>query len=129
MDKIVIVDYGVGNLASLLNMFEYLDVDAHVSSEPNDILDAAKLVLPGVGSFDYAMEKLEQKELIDVLNLRVLEEFCPVLGVCLGMQLMCNSSDEGVKLGLGWIDGNVKKNYFSAGFGCSSYGLEPCKND
>jgi glutamine amidotransferase len=109
LKEIVIVDYGLGNVGSLVNMFEYLNVDTCISSDANVILDAEKLILPGVGAFDHAMEKLEGKQLIEVLSHKVVKDSCPVLGVCLGMQIMCNSSDEGVKAGLGWVDGKVTK--------------------
>ena len=109
MKEIVIVDYGLGNIGSLLNMLEHIGVEARISNAANDIIDAEKLVLPGVGAFDYAMEKLEEEKLIEILNFKVVEKSCPILGVCLGMQLMCRSSEEGVKSGLGWVEGDVKR--------------------
>ena len=109
LKDIVIVDYGLGNIGSLLNMFEYIGVQARVANDADDVIDAEKLVLPGVGAFDYAMEKLEENKLIEILNFKVLEKSCPILGVCLGMQLMCNRSEEGAKAGLGWVEGDVKR--------------------
>lgn len=116
MKEIVIVDYGLGNIGSLLNMFEYIGVQARISTDANDIIDAEKLVLPGVGAFDYAMEKLEEKKLIEILNFKVVETSSPILGVCLGMQLMCRRSEEGIKPGLGWVKGDVKRIASKPGF-------------
>tara|TARA_B100001063_G_C16759084_1_gene554927 strand:- start:1241 stop:1852 length:612 start_codon:yes stop_codon:yes gene_type:complete len=109
LKEIVIVDYGLGNIGSLLNMFENIGVQARISTDANDIIDAEKLVLPGVGAFDYAMEKLEEKKLIEILNFKVVETSSPILGVCLGMQLMCRRSEEGTNPGLGWVEGDVKR--------------------
>lgn len=104
---IVIVDYGAGNLGSIYNMLRKLGVEGKVSSDKNDVLQAGKLILPGVGSFDYGMSRLEELDLINPLNQRVIEDKIPILGVCLGAQLFCKNSEEGSKLGLGWFDANV----------------------
>lgn len=105
----VIVDYGVGNLASIKNMLKKAGSDAIISSEENAILDADKLILPGVGAFDTCVEKLQQSGLLDAINKKVLQEKVPVLGVCVGMQLLTAGSEEGELPGLGWIKGRVVK--------------------
>lgn len=114
---IVIINYGMGNLGSIKNMFDKIRVPAMISSEPADIAKADKLILPGVGSYDNGMTKLDEFGLLPILNRKVLEEKTPVLGVCLGMQLMGNSSEEGSKTGLRWIDAEVKKFSFPANSG------------
>ena len=106
---IIIVDYGVGNLASMRNMFRKIGVEADISREESVIRSAQKLILPGVGAFDTCAEKLQQSGLIPVLNDLVLVQKTPVLGVCVGMQLLTEGSEEGVLPGLGWISGRVVK--------------------
>lgn len=104
-----IINYGVGNLGSISNMLAYLGVEHRVSASPKDVLNAERLLLPGVGSFDFGMSKLNGSGLIDVLHQRVCVDKVPVMGICLGMQIMCKSSEEGQALGLGWFDANVVK--------------------
>lgn len=107
---IVIVNYGIGNLASVLNMFKKIGVkDVVVSNNKEVIANATKLLLPGVGAFDAGMTNLENSELIPILNKKVLEEKIPILGICLGMQLLTKRSEEGIKQGLGWIDAETIK--------------------
>ncbi len=107
---IVIVDYGIGNLASVLNMFKKIGVkDVTISNDNKVIQNATKLLLPGVGAFDAAMTNLEKSGLLPILNKKVLEEKVPILGICLGMQLLTKQSQEGVKQGLGWIDAETVK--------------------
>ena len=107
---IVIVDYGLGNLASVANMFKKAGIkNVCISSDEKVIAKASKLVLPGVGSFDAGMKNLEDSNLIPILNKKVLEEKVPILGICLGMQLLTKRSDEGQKSGLGWIDAETVK--------------------
>lgn len=107
---IVIVDYGVGNLASVLNMFKKIGVkDVAVSGDKEVISKARKLLLPGVGAFDAGMNNLEKSGLISILNKKVIEEKTPILGICLGMQLLTKKSEEGIKPGLGWIDAETLK--------------------
>lgn len=104
---IIIVDYGVGNIGALLNMFDYLGVDAISSSDPDHIASARRLLLPGVGHFDKAMRELDQRGLIAPLNTAVIDRGAPVLGICLGMQLLGRRSEEGSARGLGWIDADA----------------------
>jgi glutamine amidotransferase len=106
---LTIVDYGVGNLASIKNMLKKAGYDAVISSEEKIILDSDKLILPGVGAFDTCVEKLQQSGLINAINKKVLEEKVPVLGVCVGLQLLTAGSEEGQLPGLGWIKGKVVK--------------------
>lgn len=106
---ITVVDYGVGNIGALLNMFDYLGLDARASSEGSEIANAERLVLPGVGAFDKAMSTLRVRGLIEPLNEAVTQRGVPVLGVCLGMQLLARSSEEGVEPGLGWIAADVRR--------------------
>lgn len=100
---ITIVDYGMGNLGSIKNMFKYIGVESVIESDPDKIKNASKILLPGVGSFDTAMQKINENGLKEVLNEKALKEQVPVLGICLGMQLLTDSSEEGVLGGLGWI--------------------------
>jgi glutamine amidotransferase len=107
---IVIVDYGIGNLASVQNMFKKIGIkDVVISGNKEVIARATKLLLPGVGAFDAGMKNLEDSGLIPLLNKKVLEEKVPVLGICLGMQLLTKKSEEGHKPGLGWIDAETVK--------------------
>ncbi|MCA9208778.1 MAG: imidazole glycerol phosphate synthase subunit HisH [Planctomycetales bacterium] len=99
-----IVDYGMGNLGSMLNMFKRIGKEAATVSSPDDILAVQKLVLPGVGSFDAAMERINAIQgLRDALTEQALTRKIPVLGVCLGMQLLTRSSEEGSLPGLAWV--------------------------
>ncbi len=105
--KIVIVDCGMGNLFSVKKKFKSLDEGVIVSSLPKDLDSADKIVLPGVGHFGMAIDNLKKLGLLDALNENVLVKKKPILGICLGMQLMANSSEEGNVTGLGWIDAEV----------------------
>lgn len=100
---ITIVNYGMGNLGSISNMFRRIGVAAEVSAIPDRIANADKLVLPGVGAFDSAMDRVATSGLRAVLDKRVMEDRIPILGICLGMQLLTRSSEEGRLPGLGWI--------------------------
>ncbi len=104
LDMITIIDYGAGNLASIRNMLRSLSVESEITSDPNRIEQATKLILPGVGAFDHGMENLHNRRLIDVLNRKVLTEKTPILGICLGVQLFTKRSEEGTASGLGWLD-------------------------
>ena len=107
---ISIVDYGMGNIGSLINMFGRLGEEVAVASNANDVLMANKIVLPGVGSFKAAMQKInEMPGMREALDIKALKHQIPMLGVCLGMQLLTESSQEGPAEGLGWIPGTTKK--------------------
>jgi imidazole glycerol-phosphate synthase subunit HisH len=101
--KILIIDYGVGNLKSLQNQFKRLGFEAIISSDVNMIDDADKLILPGVGHFAYGMKRLQELGIVDVLNKKVIKEKTPILGICLGMQIFTEWSEEGNIKGLGWL--------------------------
>lgn len=109
---IVIIDYGVGNLASIKNMLAKLGYESVVTSNHEIIKNASKLILPGVGHFDYGMLQLNNSGIKDIINQKVLIEKTPILGICLGLQLMTKGSDEGQSEGLKWIDAYCKKFYF-----------------
>ncbi|MBP6793483.1 MAG: imidazole glycerol phosphate synthase subunit HisH [Saprospiraceae bacterium] len=104
---ITIIDYKVGNLGSIRNMLKYIGVESMISASPDDVASAEKLILPGVGHFDYGMRKLHESGLVPMLNQRVLIDKVPILGICLGAQLFTEKSDEGVHPGLGWIKGST----------------------
>jgi imidazole glycerol-phosphate synthase subunit HisH len=100
---IAIVDYGLGNLRSIQNMLWRAGVQSVISSDPDVLRQSERLILPGVGHFRYGMEKLSERGLIEVLNERALEAKVPVLGICLGAQLLGRGSEEGHAEGLGWL--------------------------
>ncbi len=104
---LTIIDYGTGNLSSIKNMLKRLGVESLISNKKEDILMADKLILPGVGAFDYGMEQLHRSELIGAMNEKVLEKKTPILGICLGVQLLTQGSEEGMATGLGWIKGKT----------------------
>ena len=107
--KTVIVSYGMGNLNSVKKALSNIGVSSVISDQPEDILNADKIILPGVGHFGKAMKILRKKGLEDALNKAVIENKTDVLGICLGMQLMAKSSEEGDETGLGWVDAEIKK--------------------
>ena len=108
-NNIVIVDYGEGNINSIKRSFSALGVSPICSRNKDTIREAAALVMPGVGHFQTAMRFLIDNQLDIVLKQTVLDEKVPVLGICLGMQLMAKHSEEGDQKGLGWIDASVEK--------------------
>lgn len=101
---VTIIDYGMGNLGSIQNMFKRINVESEITGEAEKISQATKILLPGVGAFDAAMERISSSGLQPLLDKKVLEEKVPVLGICLGMQLLTKSSEEGVLPGLGWVN-------------------------
>ena len=106
---VTIIDYKVGNLGSIQNMLKKIGTSSLITSDTEEIKQATKLILPGVGAFDSGIKSLKEHNLWNVLHDKVLLERTPVLGICLGMQLLCNKSEEGKEKGLGWIDAEVIK--------------------
>lgn len=106
---VTIVDYGTGNLRSIVKVFERLDITWRVSSEGRDLLEASHLILPGVGHFGTAASNIARRGLIPYLNESRFERNVPILGICLGMHLLGDGSEEGDGRGLGWIKGMVRK--------------------
>jgi glutamine amidotransferase len=106
---IALVDYGLGNIQAFANIYRHLGIEAAPARTADDLRAASKIILPGVGSFDWAMTRLQASGLRDALDKEVLEAKKPVLGICVGMQMMARSSEEGKLPGLGWIDATVVK--------------------
>jgi glutamine amidotransferase len=106
---IAIVDYGVGNVAAIGNIYKRLDVPAKLARTAEELEEADRVVLPGVGSFDWAIERLDRSGLRPALERAALEQRKPILGICVGMQMLARGSDEGRLPGFGWIDGHVKR--------------------
>lgn len=106
---ITLIDYGVGNINAFVNVYKRVDVPVKVAKNAQDLEGAQKLILPGVGHFDHAMSQLNNSGMRAKLDELVLEEKIPVIGICVGMQMMGNYSDEGNMEGLKWIDASVKK--------------------
>jgi glutamine amidotransferase len=106
---IILIDYGVGNIKAFANIYKRLNIPIKIARKVEDIDNASKLILPGVGAFDYAMAQLEESGMRQRLDELVLINKIPVVGICVGMQMLANGSDEGKKNGLGWIDAFVKK--------------------
>lgn len=104
MSTITIVDYGTSNLGSMRNMLKKIGVASTFAATADDVLAADKIILPGVGAFDAGMRTLHQSGMVDALHQRVMIDQVPILGVCLGMQLMTRRSEEGKEPGLGWLD-------------------------
>ena len=107
--NIVIIDYGMGNVGSISNMLKYLGAKVTISSDYATIKNADKLILPGVGHFDRAMENISQQSLLEVIHEMALNKNKPFLGICLGMQLMCDTSEEGKSDGLKLVKAAVKR--------------------
>lgn len=110
---IVVVDYDMGNVGSILNMLRKLGYEAKLSRLREDIEDASGLILPGVGAFDQGMSNLKRLGLLELLNEFAVSKALPTLGICLGMQLLVDSSEEGMLPGLGWISGRAKRFSFA----------------
>jgi glutamine amidotransferase len=105
---ITIVDYGLGNIKAFVNVYERLNIKTKIAHHADDLITATKIILPGVGAFDYAMSQLNASGMRDELENQVLNNNVPIVGICVGMQMLAKSSDEGKLPGLGWIDGEVK---------------------
>lgn len=112
-----ILDYGVGNVAAFKNVFHRLGIVCESATTAEDVLSADKLILPGVGAFDHAMSMFNSSGLRDAVETMVMDKQTPIIGICVGMQMLGNSSEEGTLSGLGWIPGIVKKFNFSDGNG------------
>jgi glutamine amidotransferase len=110
---IAIVDYGLGNIRAFANIFKNLGVPARIARSADELKGAEKIILPGVGAFDHAMERLDASGMRSTLDTLVIEERKPVLGICVGMQILAGSSEEGKLAGLGWIPGAVRKIHFA----------------
>ena len=106
---ITIIDYGMGNLGSVVNMLRRIEVGCEVTGDPARIAEASHILLPGVGAFDAAMERIDASGIRPVLDDKALHQRVPVLGICLGMQLLTRGSEEGVRPGLGWIPGKTRR--------------------
>ncbi len=104
---IAIINYGIGNLASIQNMFKKAGVEASITADKAEIESAAKIILPGIGHFDHCMKEFNASGLRPLIERKVLEEKAPVLGVCVGCQMLMETSEEGSEKGLGWIEGQV----------------------
>ena len=106
---IAIVDYGIGNIRAISNIYKRSNIPHVIASRPEQLMSADKALLPGVGAFDQAMNELEKSGMRQALDAFSLEEGKPILGICVGMQILARGSDEGALQGLGWIDGIVKR--------------------
>lgn len=110
---ITIIDYGLGNLVSVKNMLKKVGAESVITDNISEIEKAQKMILPGVGAFDNGMNLIKQKGILEVLNKKALQDKIPVLGICLGMQLLTKCSEEGVEKGLGWVDAQTIKFEFA----------------
>jgi imidazole glycerol-phosphate synthase subunit HisH len=106
---ISIIDYGIGNIQAFVYAFSEIGLDYQIARDSESVKKASKLILPGVGSFDYAMKKFNSSGLRDSVEELVLGKKIPVLGVCVGMQILFTDSEEGHEKGLGWMSGTVRK--------------------
>lgn len=104
-----VVDYGLGNIQAFNNVYKQLGLDLVTAATPDDLVGARRVILPGVGAFDHAMILLRSSGMLPILEDLVQAQKIPVLGVCVGMQMLANGSDEGVESGLGWVPGRVRR--------------------
>jgi len=107
--NLVIIDYGMGNLGSISNMIKHIGYSSIISSEISKVKSADKIILPGVGHFDRAMTNIKSLGLYDIIKHKATKEKIPILGICLGMQIMCENSEEGSEIGLNLINANVRR--------------------
>lgn len=105
---ITLVDYGLGNITAFLNVYRRSNIEVRTARTGDELRGATKIILPGVGHFDHAMQRLDDSGMRETLDDLVLNSKVPVLGVCVGMQMLARSSDEGEQRGLGWIEGHVR---------------------
>lgn len=106
---ITIIDYGSGNIKAIANIYEKLNIQYHIATTPEQVVGAKKIFLPGVGAFDETISKLDSTGFREVLDLEVLQNKVPIIGICVGMQILAESSEEGTLKGLGYVKGKVKK--------------------
>ncbi len=106
---ITIIDYGVGNISAFVNVYKRLNIPVKIAKINDDLKEVKKIILPGVGHFDHAMSELLKSGMREKLDELVLVKKIPVIGICVGMQMMGNDSEEGKMKGLGWIEASVKK--------------------
>jgi len=106
---IAIVDYGSGNISAIANIYKQLKIPYLVTGDPKRLAQADRYILPGVGAFDTVMAELTRLGIVETLNEQVLEKGKKAIGICVGMQILANSSDEGVRSGLGWIPGHIRR--------------------
>ena len=106
---IAILDIGMGNVKAFSDVYKKLNIPSVIVKQAEGLNNASKVILPGVGAFDHAMQRLEKSGMRQILDQMVLQRHVPVLGICVGMQMLAGSSEEGSLPGLGWIDGEVKR--------------------
>lgn len=105
---ITIIDYGLGNIKAFSNMYKRLNVETRLARSTDDLAGATKIILPGVGHFDHAMDLLDASGMRSLLDDLVMKQQVPVIGICVGMQILADGSDEGTRRGLGWISGHIQ---------------------
>ena len=105
---ITIIDYGCGNISAFVNAFKRLNIFSKIARIKDDVVDAERIILPGVGAFDYVMKSFNGSGMREIVEKKVLDEKVPVLGICAGMQILADGSEEGELEGLGWVEGKVR---------------------
>jgi imidazole glycerol-phosphate synthase subunit HisH len=113
MASVTLIDYGVGNIKAFTHIYTRLNLKVEIATNASQIINAERLILPGVGAFDWAMKQLNQSGMRNALDEQVLGHKKPILGVCVGMQMMAHNSEEGQLLGLNWIKARVEKFKFT----------------